>query len=95
MAYEQVHFGTHAIRRMFEHNSSEIEVRDVLERGDIIEEHVLDRYATKRIHMAFCERRPIHVVVIDESQIMRTEVVTVYEPDLETWEPGFRRRREP
>lgn len=93
MAYDKLIFGVHAVRRMFEHGITEIEIRDVLQRGDIIEEHRLDPKAMKRIHMAFCDNRAIHVVVIDDDEVMHTEIVTVYEPDLEHWEPGFRRRR--
>ena len=95
MAYDQLIFGVHAIRRMFEHKITDTDVRDVLERGDIIEELTLDPHAIKRIHMALCDTRPIHVVVIDDAEVLRTEIVTVYEPDLDRWQPGFRRRRTP
>jgi len=93
MAYDQLIFGSHAIRRMFEHRISDVDVRDVLERGDIIEEFELDPHATKRIYFAVCDSRPIHIVTIDDDQLMESQIVTVYEPDLERWEPGFRKRR--
>jgi len=35
------------------------------------------------------------VVVADDTEEGIRIVVTVYQPDLEEWEPGFRRRRKP
>jgi len=40
-------------------------------------------------------REPIHAVVADNTEEGIRVVVTVYQPDLEEWEPGFRRRRKP
>jgi hypothetical protein len=38
--------------------------------------------------------RLIHVVIADNVDAGETIVIMVYEPDIDHWEAGFRRRRE-
>jgi hypothetical protein len=41
-------------------------------------------------------RHPAHVVVLADNQVEdETIVVTLYEPDVVLWQPGFRKRRRP
>lgn len=70
-----------------------MDVRAVLEAGDVIEAQDLDDQATKRIYFAHFDSVPLHVVAIDDGGLKETQVVTVYEPDLQRWQPGFRQRR--
>ena len=37
--------------------------------------------------------RPVHVVAADNLADNATIVVTVYEPDPDRWQPGFKRRK--
>ena len=54
-----------------------------------------DRPHPSRLILGWCRGRPLHIVVADDSRADETIVITVYEPDPELWEPGFRRRRRP
>jgi hypothetical protein len=93
MAYDDLFFRIHAIERMLEQDINEVEVRDVLENGQVIEE-TMDQFGScKQLRLHFVAGRPLHVVTVDDHSICRTEIITVYEPDLDRWEPGFRTRR--
>lgn len=95
MAYDELYFRFHAIERMLEHDVLDTDVRDVLENGDVIES-VTDQFGMpKHLYLGFVEKRPIHVATIDDDDAKRTEIVTVYEPTIDQWNPGFRTRRRP
>ncbi|MBF0314092.1 MAG: DUF4258 domain-containing protein [Oligoflexia bacterium] len=83
----------HAVRRMFERDISEEEVLRVLTSGKIIEDYPADEPFPSCLKLAFCESRPIHVVVAEDSTQDSLIVITAYEPDLTYWQPGFEQRR--
>lgn len=77
---------------MFERNISEVEVREVIEADDVIERYPDELPCPSRLLVGFPNKRPLHVVAT-QSKSGATVIITVYEPDPEQWEPGFRRRR--
>jgi len=79
-------FRVHALQRMFERRITEEDVRYVLETGETVEDYPDDRPYPSRLILGWRGERPLHVVVADD--------VTVYEPDTNLWEEGFRRRRQ-
>ena len=91
MAFDRLLFRIHAIERMLEHEITEVDVRDVLHSGEVIEEVGGQESRMKRLYLHHVDSRPIHVVVIDDEQVNCTIVITAYEPDLIRWEQGFRR----
>ena len=94
MPEERVIFRWHAVRQMLERKITEVEVREVLETGQVIEEYP-DRLPTPaRLVLGWVDGNPIHVVSsrVDGATIV---VVTVYRPNAAEWELGFRRRRRP
>jgi len=93
VAFDRLLFRIHAIERMLEHEITEIDVRDVLERGEVIEEVRDEHSQMKRLYLHHVDSRPIHVVAIDNDQMQCTVVITAYEPDLMRWEQGSRKRR--
>ena len=93
MAYEELFFRFHAIERMLEHDISEIEVREALEHGDVIERGLDEFGMPRQLYLGILGKRPIHVATIDEHEMRRTEIITVYEPNLDQWNPGYRTRR--
>ena len=95
MTYNDLFFRIHAIERMLEQDISEVEVRDVLENGEVIEETVDQFGARKLLHLHVVAGRPLHVLTIDDDDVRRTEIITAYEPDLDRWQPGFRTRNRP
>jgi hypothetical protein len=77
-------FRTHAIQRMFERGIS---------RGEVRQRYPDDVPYASRLVLGWAGGRPIHVVAADNLEAHETIVITVYEPDLGRWEPGFRQRR--
>ena len=95
MAYEKLFFRFHAIERMLEHDIFETDVREVLEHGDMIENRVDQFGMPAKLYLGFVMKRPLHVATVDIDELKRTEIITVYEPTLERWDPGFRTRKRP
>jgi hypothetical protein len=90
---ERLVFRVHAIQRMFERKIDKEDIRHVLATGKTIETYPDDQPHPSRLVLGWKGLRPIHVVVADNPAQHETIVITVYEPDLVRWEPGFERRR--
>jgi hypothetical protein len=86
-------FRVHAIARIFERRITEEEVRTTLEGGETIENYPDDTPYPSRLMLGWAAGRPIHVVAADNRQDEEVIVITVYEPDPDLWEPGFKRRK--
>jgi hypothetical protein len=78
---------------MLEYDILEVDVRQVLEHNDVIESDVDQFGMPTNLYLGFIDKRPLHVATVDEHEARRTEIVTVYEPTLDRWEPGFRTRK--
>jgi hypothetical protein len=87
-------FRVHALQRMAGRGISEIDMRDVLENGEVIEEKSGDEPYPSRVVLGWVEGRALHVVAAhgEEDEVI---VVAVYEPERDRWTDGFRRRRKP
>ena len=86
-------FRVHAIRRMFERGISDDDVRHALANGETIEDYPDDTPFPSRLVLVWRGPRPLHVVVATDPQAGEDIVVSVYEPSLDQWGPGFRKRR--
>ena len=93
MSGERLVFRVHAIQRMYQRHVSEEDVRYLLETGEAIREYPEDRPYPSRLMLGWLGAQPMHLVVADNLASSETIVITVYEPDPNLWEPGFRRRR--
>ncbi|MBI3950054.1 MAG: DUF4258 domain-containing protein [Acidobacteria bacterium] len=89
MAFDDVYFSDYARKRMFERRISVAEVRQVLADDDRLEDYSDGRYLV----LGWVGIRAIHVAAEDDILAQVTTVVTVYEPDLRKWKPGFRQRK--
>ena len=85
-------FRVHAIQRMFQRRISKEEVRQVAATGETIETYPMDKPFPSRLILGWSGSRPIHVVAADDASAEETIIVTVYQPDIEEWESGFKRR---
>jgi uncharacterized protein DUF4258 len=93
MDCRQVLFSGHALRRMFERALRAEDVLAALGSGEQIADYPDDQPFPSRLLLDFLDGRPIHVVVAVDADRGVCYVVTAYEPDLDLWEPDFRRRR--
>ena len=59
----------------------------------MVEDYPMDQPYPSRLILGLVSGRPLHIVVADAMDVQQTIVITVYEPDLEIWEPGFEVRR--
>jgi hypothetical protein len=91
----RVEFRVHALKRMFQRQISNEAVLHVLDTGATVEQYLDDSPYPSRLVLGWWASKPIHVVVADNADDEIRIVITVYQPDLEEWEPGFRRRRKP
>ena len=94
MTFDRLVFRVHAIQRMaLRDDISEAEVHAVLTTGEAIEEYLDDTPFPSRLVLGWVGSRPLHVVAADNPEEEDTIVITVYEPEPDQWEVGFRRRR--
>lgn len=86
-------FRVHAIKRMFQRQISEEDVKHVLATGEVIERYPNDIPYPSKLLLGQRGSRPLHVVAADNAEGDETIVVTVYEPDPQEWDAGFTRRK--
>ena len=75
----------HALRRAVERDITFLELQQAGLLANIIEEYPSDKYAPSCLLLGFTSGgRPLHIhVSLFETELVR--VITVYEPDPETW----------
>ncbi len=85
-------FPRYVLKRMIERGISVEAVRDVMDKGEVIERYPADE-PPRYLVLGWIGKRPIHVVGEDDPVSLETTVVTVYEPDRKFWKAGFKERR--
>jgi hypothetical protein len=91
--FDKLVLRVHALKRMFQREVTEHEVRAVLSSGTVIEAYPDDTPYPSRLALGWSGNRPLHVVATDNTDDRETIVVTVYEPEPSQWEPDFTRRK--
>lgn len=86
-------FRIHAIQRMFNRQISDEHVRYVLKTGETIENYPTDSPYPSKLILGWIGTRPIHVVLAENMGQNELIIITVYEPNKDLWEDGFRRRK--
>jgi hypothetical protein len=94
MSPRQVIFRIHAIQRMFERGISDKDVLRILQTGETIEDHTDDIPYPNRLMLGWRGKRPLHLVVVENTNENETIVITVYKPDPEQWKPDFKGRKQ-
>jgi hypothetical protein len=78
---------------MFERGISVKSVAEALRSGETIEDYSADMPEPGRLILSFQGRRPFHVVATGDTASSEITVITVYVPDPDRWNNGFRSRR--
>lgn len=86
-------FRIHAVQRMFERHISEESVRQVLQSGELIEDYSDEMPRPGGLMLGKRGNRPLHVVMTENERDNELIVITVYEPKLSHWKPGFKNRK--
>ena len=93
-AQKRILYLPHAIRQMARPDRmiSPMEIRDVIEHGEIIEDYPSDPRGHSCL-LFYCKDndRPIHVVCAPKEDYLA--VITAYIPTLEDWERNFKKRK--
>lgn len=73
----------HARVRMFQRNVSTDNLRDIVIKGEIIEEYVDNKPCPSALMLGFLEGNPYHIVVAQCEDHVR--IITVYKPEEDKW----------
>jgi hypothetical protein len=80
---------------MLKHGIRSGQVREVLEKGERIEDYPDDTPLPSYLMLATGAGRVLHVVAADNPEADETIVITTYEPDPDEWEPDYKTRKKP
>ena len=95
-AAKKILFLPHALRQMLRpaRMITAREVRQVVERGSIIDEYPDDPRGHSCLMLGFgIDRRPVHIVCAPKDDFLA--VITAYLPDSREWSDDFRKRIKP
>jgi len=76
---------------MFQRNVSTDNLRDIVMKGEIIEEYVDDKPCPSALMLGFLKGNPYHIVVAQCEDHVR--IITVYKPEEDKWIEYKVRRR--
>ena len=72
----------------------EVEVGEAIANASVVEEYPDDTpYLSALVLGRTSSERPLHIVCAYAEAEDRAVVITIYQPDPERWEDGFRRRK--
>ncbi len=95
MQYQELLYRIHARQSMFARSIDDECIEEVLRSGEVIEDYPHAFPFPAKLLLGWCNKRPIHVVVAENSSKQQVIVVTAYEPSLDKWEPDVKTRRKP
>lgn len=93
MSNSKILFRVHAVQRMFERSISAMKVRQVLERGETIEDYSAEMAEPSRLILGFQGKHPIHIVASENSKANEITIITVYVPNANRWDKNFKSRK--
>ena len=79
---------------MFRRQISFADVEEVVRSGRVLECYPSDVPYPSQLILGVVKGRPLHVVAADDPGTRQCIIITAYEPHLDRWRPGFKRRRQ-
>lgn len=86
-------FTRHAVFKMFERNISKEQVKETVQKGDIIQSYPEDKPYPSRLMLYFINNRPLHVVIAFDTDSGNCIIITVYEPSPKLWKADYKTRK--
>ena len=86
-------YSNHAVKQMFNRSISTDEVEFTLKNGSTIIEYPEDKPYPSKLILAFCNKRPIHVVCSYVPAENKMIIITTYVPSVELWKDDFKTRK--
>jgi hypothetical protein len=93
IASGQIEWRKHVLQKLAERGISQQAIREVLLRGERIQEYAQDTPFPSALFLAYVSGKPLHVVAACDETGQRAFVITAYEPSLEIFEADYRTRR--
>ena len=93
MPFDRLIFRQHAFDQMIARFITEVEIRQVLEEGTVVEEYPDDLPYPGYLILGFVDTRPLHIVAEDNAFDEVTIIRTMYEPDPARWDSTFTQRK--
>ena len=93
MECKTIKYTNHAIEFMAMRGISEEEVENAIHNGKVIENYSDDKPYPSKLFFSLVNDRPIHIVLAADDTAKTCFVITVYEPNLEKFEPDFITRK--
>ena len=78
---------------MSERNIALQDVVTIADMGEVIERYPSGAAYPSELILGWIGSSPLHVVLAYSETGNAVTIVTAYRPDIDTWRPGFRRRR--
>ena len=92
MNFLHFQFTNHALVRAYERSVSIDDIKETIAQGEVIEEYPTDQPFPSFLSLMFFHGKPLHVCFAQvDPETCR--IITVYEPDLNTFEPDFKTRK--
>ena len=88
----RIEWRKHALERMFERNISRAEVKEVLQKGDIIEHYETDTPFESALFF-YTDTKALHVVASLDKATQTIYIITAYEPNLTHFKEDLKTRR--
>jgi hypothetical protein len=89
----RVEWQRHALERMAERDIRRSDALEVLLSGERIENYPDDQPFPSALFLGWVMARPILIVAAFDADSDQVFIITVYEPDLDHFEPDFKTRR--
>lgn len=84
----------HALERMMERGISRKSVKEILKKGEIIEDYPDDKPYPSALFLGWIRGEPLHAVAAFDSLTGWCFIITAYKPDLEHFESDYKTRRQ-
>jgi hypothetical protein len=84
----------HALERMMERGISMESVKEILKKGEIIEDYPDDKPYPSALFLGWIRGEPLHAVAAFDSLTGWCFIITAYKPDLEHFESDYKTRRQ-
>ena len=89
----RIEWQRHALEKMMERSISRRAVKEVLLRGEIIENYPDDKPYPSALFLGWIENQPFHVVVSLDPITGYCFIITAYKPGTEYFEKDYKTRR--
>ncbi|HLU26140.1 MAG TPA: DUF4258 domain-containing protein [Longimicrobiales bacterium] len=93
VAANEFEFSEHAVTQSILRDISVEEIREAVANAEVIEDYPHDKYGPSCLLLGFTAAGRALDIQLSYPSRPVVKIITLYEPDPERWEPGFRRRR--